>query len=230
MDNVIYKGKIDTYLLLPENLNIKAGLTGIAWRVQVESKLLQHTLRRLSHFKFNDYDHWIETVQEVGRQEEELLERGILSKSISTPHNPASKGKGEGSENGFTTKFKKKNDKPRKDNTSGWKSRQTTTAKRMGNNSKDKHTDWKKAQEGIATDVVEKRKREKQYTGCTLGNHTWRKCRKPIVVTTTFAYQDRGNSKPHRKPRTSMLAIHNPPPSRSEQVLKVNRVHREMSP
>jgi len=121
MDNIIHKGRIDTYLLLLENLNIKAGLTGIAWRVKVESKLPQDVLRRLSHFKFNDDDHWIETLREVGRQEEELLEHGKLSQSISTPHNPAPKRKREGSEKGFNTKFQKKNDnKPRKDNTSRW--------------------------------------------------------------------------------------------------------------
>jgi len=229
MDKIIYKGRIDIYLLLLENRNIKAGLTGIAWRVKVESKLPQDILRRLSHFKFNDDDHWIETVREVGRQEEELLERGKLSKSISTPHNPTPKRKREGSEKGLNTKFEKKNEnKPRKENTSRWKSPRTTTVKRAGNNSKDERTDWKKAHEGIAEDVVEKRKKEKQCTRGTLGNHTWRKCRKPIVVAATFAYKDRGNPKPHRKPRTSTLAIHNPPPSRSEQVPEVNRVYREM--
>jgi len=230
MDKIIYKDRIDTYLLLLENLNIKADLTGIAWRVKVENKLPQDILRRLSHFKFNDDDHWIETMREVGRQEEELLERGKLSKSISTPHNPALKRKREGLEKGFNTKFEKKNDnKPRKDNTSRWKSpRTTTTAKRNGNNSKDEHTDWKKAHEGIAEEMGEKRKREKQCTRCTLDNHTWRKCRKPIVVATAFTYGNKGNPKPYRKPRTSTLAVHNPPPSRSEQVPKIDRVHREM--
>ena len=52
MNKVVYKGKIDTYLLLHENVNIKAGLTGIAWRVRVESGLPEDILRRLSHFKF----------------------------------------------------------------------------------------------------------------------------------------------------------------------------------
>jgi len=57
MDKIIYKGKIDISLLVLENLNIKAGLTGIAWRVKVEKKLPQDILCRLSHFKFNDDDH-----------------------------------------------------------------------------------------------------------------------------------------------------------------------------
>jgi len=229
MDKIIDKGKIDTYLLLLENLNIKAGLTGRAWRVKVENKLPQDILRRFSHFKFNDDDHWIETLREVRRQEEELLERGKRSKSISTPHNPALKRKREGSQKGFNTKFEKKKDnKPGKDNTSRWKSPLTTTAKRNGYNSNNEYTDWKKAHEGIAEEVVEKRKREKQCTRCTLDNHIRRKCRKPILVATTFAYGNKGNRKPYRKPRTSTLAVHNPPPSRSEQVPKVNRVHREM--
>ena len=90
---------------------------------------------------FNDNDHWLETLRQVGRQEE-LLVGGKLSKSISNPHNPPPKCKREGSENGFNTKFEKKNEnKPRKENTSQWKSPWTTPAKRTGNNSNDEHTD-----------------------------------------------------------------------------------------
>jgi len=103
MDKIIYKGRIDTYLLLLENLNIKPGLTGLPWRVKVESKHLHDILRRLSLFKFNDDNHWIETLREVSRQEEELLEGGKLLKSVSTPDNCAPKRKREGSEKGFNT-------------------------------------------------------------------------------------------------------------------------------
>ena len=85
MDKVVYKGKIDTYLLLLENLNIKAGLTGMAWRVRVESGLPEDILRRLSYFKFANDEEWMETLREVGRQEKELLERRKLSKTITTP-------------------------------------------------------------------------------------------------------------------------------------------------
>jgi len=119
MDKIIYMGRIDTYLLLHENLNIKAGLTGIAWRIKVESKIPQAILRRLSLFKVNDDDHWIETLRKVGRQEEELLKHGKLSKSISISHNSAPKRKREGSEKGFHKKFEKKNEsKPRNKNKS----------------------------------------------------------------------------------------------------------------
>ena len=77
MDRISYKGKIDTYLLLFKNLNIKAGLSGIAWRVGVESKLPQEILRRQSHFSFATDEEWMEILRNVGsRQEKELLERG----------------------------------------------------------------------------------------------------------------------------------------------------------
>ena len=51
MNTVVYKGKIDTCLLLDKNLSIKDGLTGIAARVRVESGLPEDILRRLAHFK-----------------------------------------------------------------------------------------------------------------------------------------------------------------------------------
>jgi len=78
----------------------------------------------------------------------------------------------------------------------------------------DVHTDWKKAHEGITEDVVKEMKREKRCTRCILENQTWRQCRKRMVVATTFVYWDRGNAKPHWKPRTSTLEVHNLPPSR----------------
>ena len=81
MDRISYKGKIDTYLLLLENLHVKAGLSGIACRVGVESKLLQEILRRLSHFSFATDEECMEILRKVGRQEAELLKRGKLTKS-----------------------------------------------------------------------------------------------------------------------------------------------------
>ena len=76
MEKIGYKGKIDTYLLLLENLNIKAGFRDIAWRVRVESKLHDEILHCLSHFRFSSDEKWMEILRnlKVGRQEEELTE------------------------------------------------------------------------------------------------------------------------------------------------------------
>ena len=91
MNRISYKGKVNTYLLLLENLNIKAGLSGIAWRVRVESKLPQDILRHLSHFSFATDEDLMEIFTKVARQEEELLERGKLTKSLTTLRAPPPK-------------------------------------------------------------------------------------------------------------------------------------------
>jgi len=229
MDRISYKGKIDTYLLLLENLNIKSGLSGIAWRVCVESKLPQEILSRLSHFSFATDEDWIEILRKVGRQEEELLERGKLTKSLMTPHAPPPKRKREEPDKSFNTKYEKRGsgNKPGKAS-SRWKAPRNNTAKNKNNTvAKDEHTDWKKAHDRIKDDVVEKRKKEKRCTRCSMDNHTWRKCRKPILVAATFAYKNWGNPKQPFKPRTSTLAVHQPPPTRQEPPAKVNLLRRE---
>jgi len=83
-------------------------------------------------------------------------------KTIEIDIDPGPKRKREVSEKGFNTKFEKKKDnKRRKDNTSQSKSPGTTTAKRNDNNCRHEHTHGKKDYEGIAEDVVEKRKEGK---------------------------------------------------------------------
>jgi len=80
-------------------------------------KLPHQTFHGLSHFKFNDDDPGIAILQEMGRQEDLLEDRKLL-KSISTSDNPAPTRKREGSEQGFNTKFQKKNEnKAQKENT-----------------------------------------------------------------------------------------------------------------
>ena len=233
MNTVFYQGKIDTYLLLLENLNIKAGLTGIAWRVRVESGLPEDILCHPSHFKFANDGEWTETVRDVGRQEEELLERRKLSREITTPQTTTVKQKRDDTTKGSTTKFEKKRpdgytDKQRKDFTSRWNAVRTAPNKATitKDNSKNEHTDWKKAQKEIPDDAVAKQKREGRYTCCTLTKHIWRKCRKEAVVRSAFINrkgQDR--SKPLPKPRTSTLAIPKPRPQ-PKTTPKVNHVRQ----
>jgi len=49
----------------------------------------------------------MEILRKVGRQEEELLERGKLRKSLTTPHAPPPKRKREELDKGFNTKYEK---------------------------------------------------------------------------------------------------------------------------
>ena len=236
MNKVTYKGKIDTYLPPPKNPNIKAGLTGIAWRVRVESGLPEDILRHLSHFKFANDEEWMEILRDVGRQEHELLEWRKLSRAITTPQTTMVKRKRDDTTKVFNTKFEKKGphgytDKQRKDFTSHWKALRKTPNQRTNSkdNSKDKHTDWKEAHKWIPDDAVAKRKRERRCTWWTLTNHIWRKCRKEAIVASAFINrkgQDR--SKLPFKPRTSTLAVPQPRPQ-PKPTAKVNNV-RQLAP
>jgi len=171
----------------------------------------------------------MEILRQVSRQEEELLERGKLTKSLTTPPAPRPKRKGEESDKEFNTKYEKRgSDNKTGKGQSRWKAPRNNTAKNKNNTvQKDEHTDWKKAHNGIKNDVVEKRKKEKRGTRCSMGNNTWKKCGKPILVDATFAYKNRGNPKQPFKPRTSTLAVHQPPPARQEPAAKVNLIRRE---
>ena len=135
----------------------------------------------------------METLRDVGRQEEELLERRKLSKVITTPQTTMVKRKRDNTTRGFNTKFEKKGpdgytDKQRKDFSSRWKAVRTSTNQTTNskNYPKNEHTDWKEAHKGIPDDAVAKRKREERCTRCTLTNHIWRKCRKEAVVVSAF--------------------------------------------
>ena len=160
MNKVVYKGKIDTYLLLLENLNIKAGLTRISWRVRVESGLLEDILHRLSYLKFANDEEWMETLRDVGRQEEELLEQRKLSRAITTPHTTTVKRKRDDTNKGFNTKVEKKGsggytNTERKNYAWRWKAvRSTLGQKTLIDSSKNEHTNWNKAYKGIPYDLV----------------------------------------------------------------------------
>ena len=159
----------------------------------------------------------METLRDVGRQEEELLERRKLSRTITTPQTTRAKRKRDDTTKGFNTKFEKKGpdgytDKQRKEFTSHWKAVRTTANQtNLKDNSRDEHTGWKEAHKEIPDEAVAKRKREGRCTRCTLTNHILRKCRKEAVVASAFVNrksQDR--SKLPFEPRTSTLALPQP--------------------
>ena len=61
-----------------ENLNVLAGVTGIAWRKMIEDELPVEALRRLSHREYVDDGEWLEAVRNVTRAEEDFKERKDL--------------------------------------------------------------------------------------------------------------------------------------------------------
>ena len=175
----------------------------------------------------------METLREVGRQEEELLERRKLSRAITTPQTTTVKQKRDDTNKGFNTKVEKKGadgytDTERKNYASRWQAVQSTSGQKTQiDSSKNEHSNWNEAHKGIPDDLVAKRKTEQRCTRCHLLNQGWRKCQKEAVVATAFINrkgQDR--SKPPFKPRTSTLAVPQPRPQPPKPTAKVNQIQR----
>jgi hypothetical protein len=80
MDKVTYVGDVEKYLLTLENLNIKAEVTGIAWRTMVERRLPLEALRRLSLQKYELDSDWLAAVREATKNEEAFKEQQRLFK------------------------------------------------------------------------------------------------------------------------------------------------------
>ena len=118
-------------------------------------------------------------MRDVGRQEEELLERRKLSRVITTPQATPVKQKRDDTNKGFNTKIEQTGadgytDTERKNYASRWKAvRSTLGQKTQIDGSKDVHTNWNEAHKGIPDDLVAKRKTEKRCTRCHLLNHGW---------------------------------------------------------
>ena len=58
--------------------------------------------------KIANDEEWMETLRDVGRQEEELVERRKLFRVITTPHSTTVKRKRDDTNKGFNTKVEKK--------------------------------------------------------------------------------------------------------------------------
>ena len=106
----------------------------------------------------------METLRDVGRQEEELLERRKLSRTLTTPHTTTVKRKGDDTNKAFNTKVEKKvadsyTNTERKNYASPWNAvRSTLGQKTQIDSAKDEHTNWNEAHKGIPDDLVAKRK------------------------------------------------------------------------
>jgi len=78
MGSVKYRGDVAKFLMVMENLNIHARVTGIAGRKMIEDELPVEALRRLSHREYVHDGEWLEAVRTVTRAEEDFKERKDL--------------------------------------------------------------------------------------------------------------------------------------------------------
>ena len=75
MMKVRYKGDIDQFLLEIENWNVKARVTGVAFRKMIDDQIPDEAVRRMSMMDpIADDREWLEAVRTASKAEEDFVE------------------------------------------------------------------------------------------------------------------------------------------------------------
>ena len=75
MMKVRYKGDIYQFLLEIENWNVKARVTGVAFRKMIDDQIPDEAIRRMSMMDpIADYREWLEAVRTASKAEEDFVE------------------------------------------------------------------------------------------------------------------------------------------------------------
>ena len=107
IEKVSYNDDIEEYLLKLVNLNMKARVSGVAWRILVEKKLPKDILRRISGATYETDKAWMEALRLVGKSEESFLKREKISQTTGRGRETATKRKRGNDNKGSNTKYTK---------------------------------------------------------------------------------------------------------------------------
>ena len=178
-------------------------MSGVAWRNMIEKRLPLEARRRWLHKEFDLDSEFVEAVQRSTKAEESFKEQLGLE---NTHDNPREMGWGHG-ERYKNISFKenkpkpawnknRKNYRPEEKRLYAEKRNQGTKGKNQG---KVEDTNWNAAHKDIKTETRQQRGRAGQCTRCGMTNHTWRQCRRDVVISTVgqrkpFQTQKRGFS------------------------------------
>jgi len=190
-----------------ENSNMHARVTGIPWRKMIQDQLPVKALQRLSHRQYIDDGQWLEAVRTVTLAEEDLNERKDLRGCGPSGATRGEKRKLEGSKPTVTAKGVKRQYMAKEKADYEKKKAGERKIKKEGSVApagEVKHKVWAEAHQGIDQKDVDKWKSDNECTRCGMRNHTWKYCRKPILVSAIY----RGQSKPKRQ---SAFAPKRPP-------------------
>ena len=210
MMKVRYKGDIDQFLLEIKNWNVKARVTGVAFRKMIDDQIPEETVRRMSRMDpIADDREWLEAVRMASKAEEDFVEGRKLRYGDSS--GSASSGKRERNEPTVTTAKKPKYTAKEKRVYQAKKKEEKAARKPAAPQQEIMHRVWADAHTGIDQKEIDERKAKKQCTRCTLTNHGWKDCKKEIRIRTIQRRQFKlpvGRSKPlrPRKPRVAAVA------------------------
>ena len=85
MRKVKYKGDIDQFLLEIAKWNVKAKVTGVAFRQIIKDQIAEEDVRRMTMIDPNTDDReWVEAIRMAVKKEEDFKERRKLKNTDST--------------------------------------------------------------------------------------------------------------------------------------------------
>jgi len=208
MFKVRYKNVINQFLLEFENWNVKAKVTGIAFRKLITDQIPDEAVRRISmHQEYADDRVWTEALRQAVRDEEDFQEGKRLKDNNVSGSNSSGKRKRDEPIATKTTKKPKYTAKEKRVYQAKKKKEKVEKGK-AAPRQKIMHRVWADAHTGIDQNIVNERKAKGQCTRCTLTNHGWKHCQKEIRVNTIHrkSFKLPGGRSNHPTPRKLRVA------------------------
>jgi len=208
MLKVRYKNDINQLLLEFEGWNVKAKVTGIAFRNLIRDQIPDEAVRRMSmHQEYADGRDWMEALVQAVCDEEDFLEGKRLKDNNFSGSNSSGKRK---CDEPITTKRTKKPKYTAKEKRvyQAKKKEEKVEKGKAAPRQKIMHPVWANAHTGIDQKIVDERKAKGQCTRCTLTNDGWKHCQKEIRVSTIQrkSFKLGGGRSNHPKPRKPRVA------------------------
>ena len=162
-----------------ENWNVKAWVTGVAFRKLIDDQIPEEAVRRMSMTDSitNDRE-WLEAVRMASKAEEDFVKGRKLRNGDSS--GLASSGKWKRNELAETTAKKPKYRAKEKRVYEAKKKEEKAAKEPAAPRQKIMHRVWGLAHTGIHQKEIDEWKAKGQCTRCTLMNHGWKHCQKEI--------------------------------------------------
>ncbi|KAG0122977.1 hypothetical protein HOY82DRAFT_619747 [Tuber indicum] len=218
MKKIEYLGDVQKDITELQDLNIKARVTGVAWREMVERTLPEHALRGVENKEYDRDEDWTQEVIRATMVEE----RFKINESYNREKPTSILGKRKQSDDTTPRAPKKRKEYTAQEKEAYRAKKNVATGGAKPNASKTIHTNWANAHEGIPQSLVDSRRTNKGCTRCGLLNHNWKECRRQPQVMTIGQKKRNVRSHPYERPKTTTLE-RRPPPRAAARVHQFQR-------
>jgi hypothetical protein len=183
MKKVTYKNDIQAYIDTLEHLNLKVGLSGLAWRDILKNGLPEKIAYRLSLTQGGEPeedDALVQSIREHGLAHERRVDEEKLSEKPSGNSQPKSNKRKREKDQSTETPAAKK---PKETNSGGGSGSGPKPAPKGKGEPVFAASEKEAAHKGIPQTLIDKRMKEGSCTHCGYDGHRWMFCRKEAVVS-----------------------------------------------